>query len=186
MLKILIKPWSYISIRPYLHQKLVVDFYLPLFLALITIGFTRYFVCNEALVFADNSALIKLGAFIQTLPGFYLAALSAIATFNKPDMDKYMFGTPLYMEIIDIGQIQLTRRRFLCVMFAFLTVQSFVFSISCIIFNSFNSDIFNHLLTFKEATYVTAGLIYFIFWQLMTVTLWGIYYLGERMHTPNP
>ncbi|MEQ1544054.1 hypothetical protein [Methyloglobulus sp.] len=55
--------------------------------------------------------------------------LAAIATFNKPDIDKTMPVPAPKIDILVQGKravIELTRRRFLCSMFAFLTAESLI------------------------------------------------------------
>ena len=181
----LIRPWSYLMIRPHTFDLKMVNFYLPLFLTLLTIACCFFINQDGNTLFLDDSALIKIGTFIQTLPGFYLAALSAIATFNKPDLDAFLLGKELYIVNEDGNEIRLTRRRFLTIMFAFLTVQSFAFSLLCVLLNSINFVAFDYA-TNNWLAFVIAGIAYFIFWQLITITLWGIFYLAEKIHTPNP
>lgn len=124
---ILIRPWSYLTIKPLHTQKVIIDWLLPLFLSgLCVVVIDAYVGLNS--VFKPGQFIDKIFGFVQTLPGFYLAALSAIATFNNPGMDQYLLGTPLKIKILINGskeEIQLTRRRFLTTMFAFLTAQAF-------------------------------------------------------------
>lgn len=181
----LLRPWSYLLIRPQTSDLKMVNYYLPLGLALVTI-FSSYLINSDgATIFLDDSALIKIGSFIQTLPGFYLAALAAIATFSKPDLDAFLLGKELYISNEDGNEIRLTRRRFLTIMFAYLTVQSFVFSLLCVMINNINFSIFDYA-TNNYLAFIVGGFLFFIFWQLITITLWGIFYLAEKIHTPNP
>lgn len=163
----------------------IVNYFLPFVLTLITVSSSYYVNQDGTTLFLEDSALIKIGSFIQTLPGFYLAALSAIATFSKPDLDAFLLGKELYITNEDGNEIRLTRRRFLTIMFAFLTVQSFVFSLLCMSLNSINFVVFDYSEN-NWCAFVAASIAYFIFWQLITITLWGIFYLAEKIHTPNP
>lgn len=75
------------------------------------------------------AVIAKILGFVQNLPGFYIAALSAIATFNKTDIDKTMPAPAPKLDIVVQGHniaIELTRQRFLCSMFAFLTAESMI------------------------------------------------------------
>ena len=182
LLSVLFRPWSYLSIRPRHKQKIMTDWGFPVILS--GLSMLALFYCSDlSNIFSTGGIVEKITTFIQTLPGFYLAALSAIATFNKPDMDQYMVGIKLEADILLAGQkerIQLTRRRFLCIMFAFLTMQSFIISLIGIVLP------LNSIIEYPEwLTLCTCGLFFFLVWQLLMVTLWGLYYLGERMHTPN-
>jgi hypothetical protein len=42
--------------------------------------------------------------FVQVLPGFYIAALAAIATFNKTDIDKIMAAPAPKIDIFIHGK----------------------------------------------------------------------------------
>jgi hypothetical protein len=72
----------------------------------------------------DKSTIIKkmiqdYSNLLYVLPGFYIAALAAIATFNAPTMDVPLDGqnTELCSQEENIQTRKLTRRRFLCLLF---------------------------------------------------------------------
>lgn len=188
MLYLLLRPWSYLLINPYQKEKKNIDIYYPLALATLSAGVIWYTSDNVFILPNKESLIAQLANFFQILPGFYLAALSAIATFNQPDMDKAMDGTQLKLKIFynnALTEIRLSRRRFLCVMFAYLTAQSFIFSILVAFFISLPTPSF--IWDFIEFITISINvLLYFIFWQLLLITLWSLYYLGERIHTPPP
>ena len=178
----LIRPWAYLSIKPWNKQKITIDLVLPLLLSIICVVAVWYWSSFSS-VFGSGKLIEKITGFIQTLPGFYLAALSAIATFNNPGMDQYLQGEPLKIKVVLNGAfetITLTRRRFLPTMFAYLTVQSFIASMIGMVLISFD-------MTSLSKYYLAVAFFCFIYiiWQLLIITLWGIYYLGERIHTPN-
>src|SRR5258706_8987546 len=61
---------------------------------------------------------------LQVLTGFYIASLAAVATFNKPGLDDPMAGDPptLREDYCAITTVKpLTRRRFLCLLFGYLS-----------------------------------------------------------------
>ena len=71
--------------------------------------------------------IISILSFIQILPGFFIAALAAIATFNRLDLDKIMPHPAPTINIECNGgkeEIDLTRRRYLTLMFSFLSAES--------------------------------------------------------------
>lgn len=139
---------------------------------------------------SDNGLIARVLGFTQSLAGFYIAALAAIATFNNEDMDRLMPGTPPTLAVYyNNGKeiIPLTRRRFLSQMFAYLTALSFLISLVSIVALSVGSNVKYAI----DASYYTIARQIFLFFyflsltQLTMITLWGIYYLGERIHTPD-
>lgn len=182
LLKILFRPWSYLTITPRLYQKNMTDWGIPFCLSCLSM-LALWLFSDMSNIFVSDGIIVKTATFIQTLPGFYLAALSAVATFNKPDLDQYTQGTPLRVDILLDGasaNIRLTRRRFLCTMFAFLTLQSFIISMLGLILP------LPSIVGYPQWVGLFACFCFiFLVWQLIIVTLWGLYYLGERMHTPN-
>ena len=182
LLTVLFRPWSYLTITPRLYQKNMTDWIIPFCLSCVSM-LALWLLSDMNNAFMTDGIIVKTAAFIQTLPGFYLAALSAIATFNKPELDQYTQGESLHIDVL-LGQnkvnVQLTRRRFLCAMFAFLTLQSFIISLLGLVLPMPAVFTYPQLL----GIFVCFCFI-FLVWQLLTVTLWGLYYLGERMHIRN-
>lgn len=140
-------------------------------------------------VFGTQGVLDRLLAFIQTLAGFYIAALAAVSSFNSPHLDREMPAPAPTMYIMYNGGRQLvtlTRRRFLTLMFAYLTSLSFLFSLSAIA-----------ILVLAPALKVAwpgavntlhllgTGFFLFVLFQMTCITFWGLFYLGERMITPD-
>ena len=83
--------------------------------------------------------------------------------------------------------IRLSRRRFLSQLFAYLTALSFVISMVSIMTLAVGANIkviFNPI--YLNIAKISFLFLYFLaLSQMTTVTLWGIYYLGERIHTPD-
>ena len=79
-----------------------------------------------------------------------------------------------------------TRRRFLTSMFAYLTALSFLFSLTAIV-------VLTLAPALKQAWQTAApwlhwlglGVFLFALLQMTCVTFWGLFYLGERMLTPD-
>lgn len=144
-------------------------------------------------VLSSSGAISKILGFIQNLPGFYLAALAAVATFNNPDMDKLMSGIPPTAKILHNGAlttVQLTRRRMLCIMFAYLTTLSFGLTLAAITSMTFADGIkvavtaiFPALAPLLKGAFALVYLTALL--QMLMITLWGLFYLGERIHTPD-
>lgn len=189
MFRHLLRPLSYLSIEH--KQKRVVDWVYPIVLAILTIViiFCLKQFGNIA-IYADGALLEKILGFVQGLPGFYIAALAAIATFNKLDIDKTMPKPAPKMGSMIRGQIvciELTRRRFLCSMFAFLTAESLILIILAI----FGQTVYLPVkaiipVNFHTLTSISYMLLFmFIFWQMLITSFWGLFYLGDRLHQPD-
>lgn len=149
-------------------------------LIIYKLNFTCATSCKSILF--SNDAYNVILNFLQTMPGFYIAALAAISTFNNPGMDKDMIGsTP-----VDKDKKKMTRRRFLAQSFSYLTFLSIILLIFGAIIKYFysldlvvtNSNLF--LIIYLFLTFI---LFIFLF-QLVFITFYCLYYLGDRIHLP--
>lgn len=185
------RPVQYLAIKH--PAKKVIDWYLPIVLSLVSVGFglLGHKTFN---VFGTGGTVSAVLGFVQNLPGFYIAALAAIATFGRHDIDAEMPGDPppRLRTVTNSGVpnlIRLTRRRFLCLLFAFLTVECVVLTLTSIallatapaVATLLQSRPMLHLGAFALALFVYS----LILWQLLVATLWGLYYLGDRIHQPD-
>lgn len=186
MLEHLLRPFSYLAIDHGLKWK--IDWLVPVIFAFASVA--CLFFAGTPLIFGDGSIVAKIQGFVQNLPGFYIAALAAIATFNRDDIDRYMPEPTPRLEVKIQGknvEIKLTRRRFLCSMFAFLTAESILIIILAIFGVSIADS-----LKLTTPVYLHAWLKYgflfaylLLFWQMLVASFWGLYYLGEKLHQPD-
>lgn len=189
MLRNLLRPFAYLTIK---HQsKWIIDWFYPSILAFISILIIFSLQQFGELSLYGGDGLIKnILGFVQSLPGFYIAALAAIATFNRIDIDKIM---PLPAPTTDIRldgkkiAIELTRRRFLCLMFAFLTAESFIIILLAILAQSIYLPMKTIL---PQISYMWVSMFYMlffflIFWQMVLTSFWGLFYLGDKLHQPD-
>lgn len=83
----LLRPFGYLAIRhPY---KWIVDWFYPAILMLFTATLIYLHGGFSSAIKAGGTVSLVL-SFVQSLPGFYIAALAAIATFGKPDIDSVL------------------------------------------------------------------------------------------------
>lgn len=189
MFQHLLRPLSYLSIEH--KQKWIVDWVYPLVLAALSTGLLFYLKNFGNIPFyADGAVIAKILGFVQGLPGFYIAALAAIATFNKTDIDKTMPKPAPKLDIMVQGQvvpIELTRRRFLCSMFAFLTAESLILIVLAIFGQTIHMPV-KEIVPQSIHGWVSAAymlLFLFVFWQMLITSFWGLFYLGDRLHQPD-
>lgn len=174
----LIRPFGYLAIRhPF---KWVVDWLYPAILTGATIWLMT--LASPLIKLIEPGGLIALTlSFVQSLPGFYIAALAAIATFGRADIDDILPEPTPKMVVILRGKqntIDLTRRRFLAMLFAFLTAESILIVLSCIALSSFGTAINEYSgLVFNICVAVLVLLVY----QMVLATFWGLYYLGYKL-----
>lgn len=190
MLIHLLRPFAYLLIKH--DSKWKVDWLLPIIFTSVSMGIIYYLRRHGTVaVYSEIGIISKCLSFVQTLPGFYIAALAAIATFNRPDIDRTMPEPAPNMKIRVRGayqSIELTRRRFLCVLFAFLTAESLLLIVLGIAGASTSEAIRQALPKNWHALVgsVYASLFGVLFWQMIIASFWGLYYLGERLHQPDP
>lgn len=190
---LLFRPFAYLSIRHEGSSRLpMVNWGLPALVAAILLVAGAW-VAPSTNVFHTGGIVDRLLQFIQTLPGFYLAALAAVATFGRENLDKLMPGTPPRVMVVynrQLVEVELTRRRLLTMMFAYLTT----LSIALTLLGVFGFALVDQLAEFVRHyapqalpwVRTLAAFAFFTFTaQMIIITMWGLYYLGERMHTPD-
>lgn len=185
MFGVIVSPLAYLRIQH--PQKWVVDWLYPgVFAALSVVLIWRFGA--PGVVSGEEGLLDRLILVCSVLPGFYIAALAAIATFNRPDIDAVM-PDPTPTLTVDIGGrpnvIDLTRRRFLAYLFAFLCWESLALLIICV-FAAITADgvmefAGNSAIVMKYGFLV---MLLLLFWQLIFATCLGLYYLGDRLNRP--
>ena len=132
----------------------------------------------------NNDITYYLSGFFQTIPGFYIAGLAAIATLNSDNMDVYMTDP-----CPKLNGEKVKRRLFLAQLFSYLTIGSLILFILTLIGRFAASiNILQGVSVFTYYfTYAIFSLIYFyFFWQIMVLTCLGLYYLGEKIHYNDP
>lgn len=179
----LTRPISYLFIKH--TDKYIYDWVVP-FILLLIFSLGVFFLPVGIL---ELYALVeKMSGFFSALPGFFIAALAAIATFNRLDIDRPMSGkNPPKVETLINTQyldVELTRRRFLCMLFSFLTMESIGLSLFGFIPQSFDFyDMDKSSMNLDFSWSVIYLFVYFFFsFQVLTITMHGMYYLGDRIH----
>lgn len=181
------RPIDYLRIVD--QSKLRIDWAVPLFLAAFT-ALCFWFLPNKPQVFVKDGLLQQVGSFLSIMPGFYLAALAAIATFNKEDMDEYLPEPTPTVKTLSNGvpiQMKLTRRRYLSLMFGYLTLVSLILFVGTIFVNACAESIKNAVnAPARQYVVVLFVLIFFsFFWHMIIVTFFGLYQLSDRIHQPT-
>lgn len=137
----------------------------------------------------NHTAFDNISTFVQILPGFYIGSLAAIASYSYEPMDRVMsLPAPFLKEQVDGGfrESKLSRRRYLTLMFGYLAAISIMSAIFIFIVRLvYSVNIFSvSSIVYNATYYVVTFIFFFVFWQMIMVTLFGIYYLADRMHRP--
>jgi hypothetical protein len=156
----------------------------------LTAAISSYILlCPVALpLFACGNSSTVIGHILPTLqilPGFYIAALAAIATFPRNLMDQEIAGVKLYLDAVENGMAakrSLTRRHFLCYLFGYLCFLSlWLVCFGCLLevapptaFLAPDKRIYGEWFFFV--------LFLFSFVQMLVLTLLALFYLSDRMH----
>ena len=146
----------------------------------------------------DGSLSRHLIGVFSTLPGFFIAALAAVSTFSRPEMDMTM-PSPAPQLRLKVGNerdwVPLTFRMFLSHLFGYLTTLAFLavfFFVGVDVLSGSGSDILGRIVaadnyqssaSLFNVTYV--GLAAWLSAKIVGTTLLGIYFLSERIHRPG-
>ena len=180
------RPISYLAIKD--KAKWKIDWLLPLIIS-ISCSAIFFTLPIEKTIYGNDGFIRDLQGFLQILPGFYLAALAAIATFNKNDLDFHLPPPTPQIEIIIQNQkilINLTRRIMLSDLFGYLTFLSlmiYIFIVVGSIMAPNSSFLFkNYYEPIKIISFFVGNLF---FWQMIIITIFGLYQLCDRIHQPD-
>lgn len=185
--KRLLTPLSYLRIDR--QDKILDELALPLLLLIATI--TVFWLLDWKLVIFGSSGLVAgVGSYLQVVTGFYIASLAAIATFNQKNMDLRMAGESPTLKVEWMGvkrEEKLSRRRFLCFLFGYLSFLSIFLYFGGVGANLLAQPILSLLngstIFWFKWTFVSVYL--FIVYNLICTTLLGLYYMTERIHRPE-
>ncbi len=144
-----------------------------------------------------EGALLSLLSILATLPGFYFAGLAAVSTFGSKQMDVTMPDPAPQIVIRARGKnvtVPLSRRQFLCYLFSYLVIISFMLCFLLLSFSLLFGTIEAIKVSLMEYTwgvgawallkFTALSFIGLSFFSMMVTTLHGLYFLTERMHTP--
>lgn len=183
----LLRPLDYVRIKH--PEKPLYDLFIPALFTIIIVAVLM--LLPQPIKMSGPDGLFEsIVGLLQILTGFYIASLAAIATFKKPGMDKTMPGDPPTLKTTSRGKIridQLTRRRFLCLMFGYLALVSvflyFLGKAALLTKGNMTQILPLNLYPVLKWSFIS-GFI-FVTSNLITTTLLGLYYMVDRIHRDN-
>ena len=162
-------PLMYLRIKH--PQKRAIDWIYPALLAIVTVGLPVITGLHKHInLYGSEGVINYILGYVQTLPGFYIAALAAISTFNKNDMDRLMPNPAPTLNAKIRGKIEiinLTRRKFLSAMFSFLTAESILITMICIVSISINKALFTITPIYWHGP-LKAGIVFIILFLIVS------------------
>lgn len=174
VLKQLLHPIGYLWIKTRHGEKRLVDWVFPTMAALTV---TSIWAVWPGLIplRGTEGVVTGIGSIMQVLVGFYVAALAAVATFPSPALDQEAIG------MSRAGQ-PIKRRVFLAALFGYLAFLGL-----CLLVMSLFKKLPTALAleTAQLARYAVHALLFLhqlVFWQMVFITLLGLYYLTDRIH----
>ena len=103
MSAVLLRPLLYLRVKHSSSTLPWINWWLP---GIVASGLVvaAIWLVPEVNAFHATGIFDRLLGFAQSLPGFYLAALAAVATFNRPNLDQLMPGVPPTARILVNGR----------------------------------------------------------------------------------
>ncbi|EIX1612803.1 hypothetical protein MJ669_000693 [Cronobacter sakazakii] len=153
------------------------DFVLPL-IASGVIVFLVHLLPKGISLIGKDSLVSLVNGILQILSGFYIASMAAVATFQKPGMDKTMTGVPPTLR----GK-KLTRRKFLTYLFGYLAFMSILLYFFGGALQLTSSSIKQLALAKVELVKTICLFIYLYFvCNILSTTALGMFFMIDKMH----
>ncbi len=185
----LLRPLAFLDVKgPTLN---IYRYYIPI--GMVVIQFILFIFSDISVkIVGDKSLADYMSSFFVSLPGFYIAALSAIVAFNGGDLDKEMPDvSATLMSHGDISRQEISMRIFLCYLFCYLTIISFAGFFMCLAGNLIAVDCKHAGFTQKiicDPTVVSllsfsySAIIVFLAASIVSCTVQSLYFLSERVN----
>ncbi len=161
----------------------------PLALA-VFINIFAQFLPEGINVYGSDGLIRSINQLLSVLVAFYIASLAAIATFKSDHLDSKFAGKPMELTVIRSGKEEteeLSRRRFLCFLFAYCAYVALVlFCVGeiAILFKGNLSAFFTEGWCLEFGKLLFMFLYTFTISNLLSSTLLGLHYLADRIHRP--
>lgn len=187
MIWTIFKPFNYLAIKADNGSKIVIDIYMPIILSLIITGFLLFLNLRLGVNIYDGTHKVasSIMGLVQTLPGFYIAALAAIIAFPSRALDKDMTNPSMIIQ--REYKDRLTRRRLLCYLLAYLAFIGIIICLLIILVEfcySFSLNINPGVIILGYI--ITSFILFFLLSQLVLLTFTCLWYFGERIHFNDP
>lgn len=160
------------------------DFVLPLIGAVALTGLV-VFLPNAPSAFGPAGYIVGLQNLYAILGGFFVAALTLVATADSKSLSSRLAGFPATTFGTETAPI--TRRRFLCLLFGYLAFSSFALYVIGF-FAGMLAPSFGAILGDQASWWLSLvflGLYNFWLCHTFVATLVGLYYFTDRLQRPD-
>jgi hypothetical protein len=177
-----------------LTSKASYDFVLPTFFSLL-LTFAAWRFSLSLGLYASNGFIPGIINLLNLLIAFFIAALAAVATFDRPGLDDPMKGEPATMKRRNSKNVirdhVLTHRQFICYLFGYLSFISIMLLLILYGFRLAGPEAASfdwHVTVWSigvdaKSVLRLLGLFifFFLFTQIIITMLLGIYFLSDRL-----
>lgn len=193
-------PMRYLYIRHgdrIFQSKIVYDFILPVTLTLMTCSFFAWLDFGFD-IFSNEDFVKKLTDLLTLMIVFYLAALAAVATFDRRGIDEPLRGGDATLKMLNHTTNtyvvkKLTYRQFISYLFGYLSFLSLIIYVFIMLTTLAWPALKTHYCHNDAIMYIVTTIINpamccllsFGLWQLIVTSLLGIYFLTERIQSLN-
>lgn len=166
-------------------------YWYPAIATACTIGLL-FFLVPSINAYGPTGLINQLSPFLAVFAPFFLAALAAIATFSGPKFidESFQMTSDVTLKFAgELGVVEpqdVTPRHFLSLLFGYCCVVSlglFLLSVLVPILAPKVAAMFGGYAEFSG--WIFLSLYLFLFFQIILLTLLGIYYLSDKVHRPN-
>ncbi|WP_147385845.1 hypothetical protein [Oleomonas cavernae] len=188
-------PLRYLAIKQgdgIFHSKTMYDFVLP---GLFSIANTTlvYLLSIKMGIFADKGLIPAIIDLLNLIIAFFIAALAAVATFERKGLDDKIKGQPATLSIMTKSgskkDFVLTHRQFICYLFGYLSFVSLLFLILLHFVRLIGPDLAKIipyvLFEFSVIKIIITQIFFFVLWQIVITMLLGVYFLCDRLQFLN-
>lgn len=170
-----------------LHSKLTYDLVIPL---CVSSGVTFVVMKTSAKlgVFTDSGLIPNVINLLNLLIAFFIAALAAVATFDRKGLDDNLKGEPAILRLRNsqdfVVEHALTHRQFVCYLFGYLSFASIMLLMTLYAVRMFGDDlqpVVNAGSAFPFLKATASFVFFFLMSQMMVTMLLGIYFLCDRL-----
>ncbi|PSU42627.1 hypothetical protein C9J12_28780 [Photobacterium frigidiphilum] len=157
------------------ENKFIIDIIIPLFISMMTC-FILYEMSFSHII-GDGKIIDKISSLLGILIGFFIASLAAVSTFDRPEMDHYMKGTPP-----TLNKKPLTSRQFLCYLFGYLSFITIITILTSDLINVFSGALIIITKNNSLLAFVIFMPYFFVVTNILMTLFLGLSFLTDDIH----
>lgn len=186
-LQTLLTPLNYLRAKN--PHKFTWDWTIPAIAAILGVA-CLVLLPRSISVLGERGLVYWVNELLQVLIGFYIAALAAIASFDRVSLDQLIEGDGVTIRVQGAEgpyDKPLTRRAFISLMFGYLSLLAIALYCIGLVTSLLESNI---KLIVPDVLYVLRAIFVlaygFLFAQMLSITLVALFYLSDRIHRQTP